>query len=96
MNTSQKSDIGIIGLSVMGRSLALNMADHGFKVSGYNRSASVTEQVMEEHPHKNLFPFYSLEELIDQLAWRRCVMPHTSDIPARPAIPALTNITAST
>ena len=42
MNTSQKSDIGIIGLSVMGRSLALNMADHGFKVSGYNRSASVT------------------------------------------------------
>ena len=56
MNTSQKSHIGIIGLSVMGRSLALNMADHGFKVSGYNRSASVTEQVMEDHPHKNLFP----------------------------------------
>lgn len=38
MNTSQKSDIGIIGLSVMGRSLALNMADHGFKISGYNRA----------------------------------------------------------
>ena len=31
-------DIGIIGLSVMGRSLALNMADHGFQVAGYNRS----------------------------------------------------------
>ena len=30
-----KLDIGIVGLSVMGRSLALNMADHGFKVGGY-------------------------------------------------------------
>ena len=74
MNTSQKSDIGIIGLSVMGRSLALNMADHGFKVSGYNRSASVTEQVMEEHPHKNLFPFYSLDEFVNSLEHPRKVM----------------------
>ena len=74
MNTSQKSHIGIIGLSVMGRSLALNMADHGFKVSGYNRSASVTEQVMEDHPHKNLFPFYSLEEFVNSLERPRKVM----------------------
>lgn len=28
----QRTQIGIIGLAVMGRSLALNMADHGFKV----------------------------------------------------------------
>ncbi len=30
-------DIGMIGLGVMGRNLALNMADHGFAVAGYNR-----------------------------------------------------------
>lgn len=42
-------DIGMVGLSVMGRSLALNMADHGFRVAGYNRSREVTEQVMREH-----------------------------------------------
>ena len=59
-----KLDIGIVGLSVMGRSLALNMADHGFKVGGYNRSAAVTEQVMKEHPHQNLTPFYDLNGLI--------------------------------
>ena len=29
----QKTDIGIIGLAVMGRSLALDMADHGFPSS---------------------------------------------------------------
>ena len=30
-------DIGMIGLAVMGRSLALNMADKGFRVASYNR-----------------------------------------------------------
>ena len=63
----QTFDIGLIGLSVMGRSLALNMADHGFKVAGYNRSPEVTEQVMKEHPHENLGAFYSLEDLLAAL-----------------------------
>ena len=44
----QKTDFGIIGLAVMGRSLALNMADHGFKVGGYNRSRMVTEDLVKE------------------------------------------------
>ena len=55
--TPELLDIGLIGLSVMGRSLALNMADHGFLVAGYNRSPEVTQKVMEEHPHHNLIPF---------------------------------------
>lgn len=60
-------DIGLIGLSVMGRSLALNMADHGFRVAGYNRSPEVTQKVMEEYPHPNLTPFFSLPELVSAL-----------------------------
>ena len=60
----QKTDFGIIGLAVMGRSLALNMADHGFKVGGYNRSRMVTEDLVKEHPHENFIPFYELEELV--------------------------------
>ena len=59
------TQIGIIGLAVMGRSLALNMADHGFKVGGYNRSREVTETLIREHPHENLIPFYDLKELVD-------------------------------
>ena len=38
-STPELLDIGLIGLSVMGRSLALNMADHGFLVACYNRSS---------------------------------------------------------
>lgn len=67
-------DIGIVGLAVMGRSLALNMADHGFLVGGYNRSRQVTDQVIKEQPHKNLTPFYSLEELTGALKKPRRVM----------------------
>lgn len=67
-------DIGMIGLSVMGRSLALNMADHGFRVAGYNRSAAVTDDVIRSHPHENLSPFYSLEELVGALEKPRRVM----------------------
>lgn len=67
-------DIGMVGLSVMGRSLALNMADHGFKVAGYNRSCEVTERVVREHPHENLAPFYSLQELVAALRRPRRIM----------------------
>lgn len=35
-----KQDIGLIGLAVMGQNLALNMAEHGWKVSVYNRTTS--------------------------------------------------------
>jgi 6-phosphogluconate dehydrogenase len=36
------SDIAVYGLGVMGRNIALNLADHGFKVTVYNRTAATT------------------------------------------------------
>jgi 6-phosphogluconate dehydrogenase len=35
--TEQKSQIGMVGLGVMGRNLLLNMAEHGFGVAGYDK-----------------------------------------------------------
>ena len=32
------ADVGLIGLAVMGQNLALNMADHGYRVAVYNRT----------------------------------------------------------
>lgn len=60
-------DIGLVGLSVMGRSLALNIADHGFKVAAYNRSPEVTDHVIRDYPHENLSPFYSLSDMVSAL-----------------------------
>jgi len=40
--SKEHSDIGLIGLAVMGQNLALNIADHGFRISVYNRTTSKT------------------------------------------------------
>jgi len=44
------SDIGLIGLAVMGQNLALNIADHGFQISVYNRTTSKMEDFVAANP----------------------------------------------
>src|SRR5687767_3883267 len=43
------ADVGLIGLAVMGQNLALNMADHGYRVAVYNRTTAVMEQFVARH-----------------------------------------------
>src|SRR5215208_7773636 len=52
MAMAEKSlaDVGLIGLAVMGENLALNMADHGFKVAVFNRTVSVMKEFVEANP----------------------------------------------
>ncbi len=71
----QKADIGLIGLAVMGQNLVLNMSDHGFRVTVYNRTASRTDQFIEG-PAKggNISPAYTLDQLVNQLSSPRKVM----------------------
>lgn len=45
----KKSDIGLIGLAVMGENLALNMESKGFQVSVYNRRRIGKEEGVVEH-----------------------------------------------
>jgi 6-phosphogluconate dehydrogenase len=45
------SEIGLIGLAVMGQNLALNIADHGFKISVYNRTASKTHDFVARNTY---------------------------------------------
>ena len=45
------SDIGLIGLAVMGQNLALNIADHGFRISVYNRTTEKTDKFVAENPN---------------------------------------------
>ena len=39
-------DIGVIGLGVMGHNLALNIAEKGFSVAGYNRSPDAVKEFL--------------------------------------------------
>ncbi|MGK0498967.1 MAG: 6-phosphogluconate dehydrogenase [Oceanicoccus sp.] len=47
--TNKKSDVGLIGLAVMGQNLVLNIADHGFQISVYNRTTSTTTEFAAEN-----------------------------------------------
>ena len=67
-------DIGVYGMAVMGSNLALNIADHGFKVAVFNRSPEQTQQFAAEHPHENIEPFYTLEDFVHSLKKPRRVV----------------------
>lgn len=69
-----KNDIGVIGLSVMGKNLALNIADHAYKVAIYNRTASVVDEVMKEAFHENFTPCYTLETFTAALSRPRKII----------------------
>lgn len=69
------SDIGVIGLAVMGQNLILNMNDNGFRVSAYNRTTSRTDDFISG-PAKdtNILGTRSLQELVDSLSVPRKIM----------------------
>jgi 6-phosphogluconate dehydrogenase len=46
--TPKNADIGLVGLAVMGQNFVLNMADHGYTVSVYNRSADKMREFIED------------------------------------------------
>ena len=43
-----KQQIGVVGMAVMGRNLALNIESRGYTVSIFNRSREKTEEVIAE------------------------------------------------
>ena len=61
-------DLGIIGLGVMGRSLAANFADHGYKIAVFNRTAGKTREFAAgPGAVPGIYPAYSLPELLELL-----------------------------
>ncbi len=46
--TDRKSQIGMVGLGVMGRNLLLNMAEHGFPAAGYDKDPAKVDQLLTE------------------------------------------------
>ena len=66
--TQESSNFGLIGLAVMGQNLALNIADHGFQISVYNRTYSKTTQFLEQNSYSaNLFGFETLESFVHSI-----------------------------
>ncbi len=71
----EKSDVGLIGLAVMGKNLALNLADQGYSVTVYNRTTAKTEGFIQEHPERgNLLGTISLKDFIASLKTPRLII----------------------
>ncbi len=61
-----KQQIGVVGMAVMGRNLALNIESRGYSVSIFNRSKDKTDEVIAENPGK-ISSNYTIEEFVDSL-----------------------------
>jgi|GEM_PF-1988163 len=77
--SDKKSDIGLIGLAVMGQNLVLNMADHGYQVSVYNRTTAKTDAFIAENKEKEpsaerVLGFAELKDFVDSIASPRKIV----------------------
>lgn len=62
------NQIGVIGLAVMGKNLALNIESRGYNVAVFNRTAAKTEDFMaNEAKGKNFEAKYDMEALVQSL-----------------------------
>ncbi|NDJ57191.1 NADP-dependent phosphogluconate dehydrogenase [Enterobacteriaceae bacterium 4M9] len=69
-----KQQIGVVGMAVMGRNLALNIESRGYTVSVFNRSREKTDEVIAENPGKKLVPHYSVQEFVESLEKPRRIL----------------------
>ena len=69
-----KQQIGVVGMAVMGRNLALNIESRGYTVSIFNRSREKTDEVIAENQGKKLAPFYTVEEFVESLEKPRRIL----------------------
>ena len=80
MENQRKSDYGLIGLAVMGENLALNIANHGWQVSVYNRTVpgieeGVVQRFMEgPAKNKNICGYTDLKDFVLSIDRPRKIM----------------------
>jgi len=71
----EASDIGVIGLAVMGENLILNMESKGFSVAAYNRSVDKVDHFVNGRAKgKNIYGAKSIEDLVGSLKSPKKVM----------------------
>jgi 6-phosphogluconate dehydrogenase len=75
VNTEATAEIGVTGLSVMGRNLARNLARHGYTVALHNRSYERTRSLVADHGDEGAFvPSESMADFVASLQRPRAVI----------------------
>ncbi len=66
---TEKANIGVVGLAVMGSNLARNLASReGNRVAIYNRSVEKTNQLTADHPEANFIASESIDDFVASLS----------------------------
>ena len=69
------ADIGLIGLGVMGSSLALNMESNGYTVAVHNRTTPQIDNIVNNRSKYNkIVGFESLEDFVSSIKSPRKIM----------------------
>jgi 6-phosphogluconate dehydrogenase len=72
--TQKTSEIGLVGLAVMGQNLALNIARKGFPISVFNRTFAKTEEFLAQIDDEPVQGFAELADFVGSLARPRRVL----------------------
>ena len=70
----QQSEIGMVGLGVMGRNFVLNIADHGFEVAGFDKDPTKTEALHKESGDRKVHGASNVVDFIGLLRKPRAIM----------------------
>jgi 6-phosphogluconate dehydrogenase len=65
--SSTQANIGLVGLAVMGQNLVLNLSDHGFRVSVFNRTFERTEAFVAEHSDREIWGHDDLASFVTSI-----------------------------
>ncbi len=79
-------DIGVIGLGVMGQNLALNLANHGFPVAGFDIDSQKIQAAAKKFNEKNMAVFESRQKFVNSLKSPRKIL---MMVPAGKAVDAV-------
>ncbi|MCW9134313.1 NADP-dependent phosphogluconate dehydrogenase [Bacillus paramycoides] len=69
-----KLQIGVVGVGVMGKSLALNFESKGYSVALYDISKEKVNEIIEENRGKNLVGTHMVEEFVNSLESPRKIL----------------------
>jgi 6-phosphogluconate dehydrogenase len=74
-DTAELAQIGVTGLSTMGRNLARNLARHGYRVAVHNRTYERTRSLVADHGDEGTFlPSESMADFVASLQPPRAVI----------------------
>lgn len=70
----KKAQIGVVGMAVMGKNLALNIERQGYRVAVYDWDPTYTKKVMQDHGDKNFVASYEMKSFVESIEKPRRIL----------------------